>query len=598
MGRTDLHRQRSGHLMRLLCCALMLCLGIALLAFLPVGTASGFIPAAHAHALPVRSSPTPNAILRKPPSVVYIWFDDALVPANSHISVLNPQGHEVDRRDSRVSRSNQREMSVTLSKLSPGTYTVLWVAQSADDGHITEGSFIFSVTLPDGTIPPLPGSASSGGGASTANNAAPINGPVVVQALATWLALLGMTFWLGGLIWETWILTPGALDDPDLERASWAAARRFRRMVPYALGTVLLADIGLVLGQAAALTENWSGAFAPSSLQPILFGSHFGLFWWMRQAVALAALALWALAAQRGQSPWHTRRPEASGGPAGEVEAESVPDWLHGVLQVVRGIPHLPVQILAGWRRSSWTGRARLLLGAALLVTFALTGHAAAVPPQVLDFSLSVDLLHLVGNAAWVGGLLYIGLVLVPSLKKLSTRSRVRVLARGLPAFSVLAVTCAVILASTGPLNATVHMTSWQQFLTTPYGWTLAVKIECFLLMVTISAYHAFFLRPRLVRALAPISSGVAPANTTGQAAVPVVQAVISGKQAHVTPSTFGTLSDGAGDPGSERSLEQVRYLSERLEMWLQREAALGVMVLLCVALLSVVFAGTLAPPV
>jgi hypothetical protein len=42
----------------------------------------------------------------------------------------------------------------------------------------------------------------------------------------------------------------------------------------------------------------------------------------------------------------------------------------------------------------------------------------------------------------------------------------------------------------------------------------------------------------------------------------------------------------------------QMRYLSVRLEIWLQREAALGGAVLLCVALLSVVFAGTLGPSI
>jgi hypothetical protein len=39
--------------------------------------------------------------------------------------------------------------------------------------------------------------------------------------------------------------------------------------------------------------------------------------------------------------------------------------------------------------------------------------------------------------------------------------------------------------------------------------------------------------------------------------------------------------------------LERILHLAERLEGWLQREAALGVAVLLCV-----VFAGTLAPPI
>ncbi len=260
----------------------------------------------------MRSEPAPGAILRKPPSEVHIWFDDALVPANSHMSVLDPQGHEVDRRDSHLSGSNPREMSVTLAKLPAGTYTVLWVAQSADDGHITEGSFVFSVTLPDGTVPPLPTGASSACGRTVPGTSVVPRGPILLQALATWLALLGMTFWLGGLIWETWVLTPGASDDPDLVRASWVASRRFRRLVPYALGTVLLADVAMVLGQAAALTGNWSSAFAPSSLQSILFGSHFGLFWWMRQAVVLAALGLRGLSARRGWSPWSDRRRSAA----------------------------------------------------------------------------------------------------------------------------------------------------------------------------------------------------------------------------------------------------------------------------------------------
>lgn len=591
MRSTAFQSLRAGRRRRLLLSAFVLCCGLALLALLPVGPASWLIPSAWAHALPVRSEPGQGAILRKAPSQVHIWFDDVLVPANSHMSVLDPHGHEVDRRDSRVSRSNPREISVTLAKLPAGTYTVLWVAQSADDGHITEGSFVFSVTLPDGTVPPLPEGASSAGGGASPGTSFMLNGPIVLQALATWLALLGMTFWVGGLIWETWVLTPGASDDPDLALASWVASRRFHRLVPYALGTVLLADVALVLGQAAGLTGQWSSAFAPSSLQSILFGSHFGLFWWMREAVVLAALSLWWLSARRGWLPRRERRRETASVPDGG-EAQSVPDWRRGVVQVVRGIPHLPAQLLLGWRRSTWIGRVEVLLGAALLVAFAFTGHATAVPSSEWGFSLSVDLLHLVGNAAWVGGLLYIGVVLVPELSKLGTRSRARVLARGLPAFSVLAVTSAVVLTATGPLNATVHMTSFQQFLTTPYGWTLAVKIECFLLMVAISAYHAFFLRPRLVQALAPSMPG-APA----LAQVETMHAGVSGK-ARATSGVSEMPSGQLGDQDDEHNVGQMRRLAERMESWLQREAALGGAVLLCVALLSVVFAGTLGPPV
>jgi putative copper export protein len=231
------------------------------------------------------------------------------------------------------------------------------------------------------------------------------------------------------------------------------------------------------------------------------------------------------------------------------------------------------------------------MLGAALLVAFAFSGHAAAVPGSELGFSVSVDMLHLVGNAAWVGGLLYIGIVIVPVLRKLSARQHARVLARGLPAFSVWAVMSAIMLAATGPLNATVHMTSWQQFLTTPYGWVLAVKIECFLLMVVISAYHAFYLRPRLVESLARHEGSAI--GSPEQKLVEVAHGS-AGSVAKATPDAGDLASGGSSESISGRAA----MLAERLEGWLRREAMLGGAVLLCVALLTVAFAGTLVPPI
>ncbi len=113
--------------------------------------------------------------------------------------------------------------------------------------------------------------------------------------------------------------------------------------------------------------------------------------------------------------------------------------------------------------------------------------------------------------------------------------------------------------------------------------------------MVAISAYHAFYLRPRLVRALAP--STVVAVGVPGQALVQVAHASASGK-ACATTDAFETLSGLPGSQGDECNSERIQRLAERMEGWLQREAALGVVVLLCVALLSVVFAGTLAPPI
>ena len=84
--------------------AFVLAMAMSLLALLPVGPASRLIPAAWAHALPVRSEPAANAALRTPPAQVHIWFDDALVSGTSHIIVQDSEGHHA--ADSRRVRRN------------------------------------------------------------------------------------------------------------------------------------------------------------------------------------------------------------------------------------------------------------------------------------------------------------------------------------------------------------------------------------------------------------------------------------------------------------------------------------------------------------
>ena len=564
---------------------------LMLLALLPIGPASRLIPAALAHAVLLRSEPAANAVLRVPPSHVSLWFDDELVPATSHVTIEDQVGRVVDKQDSKVSRTNPREMTVSVPRLAAGTYTVLWVAQSTDDGHVTEGSFVFHIAEANGTVPSTPPGSAPTSGSPTQGNVL-LSGPVLLQILTTWLALLGLAFWLGGLIWETWILPPGTPHDPALAAASRLAARRFRRFVPYLLGIVLLADLGMVLGQEAELARSWSGAFAPSLLQAVLFGSRFGLFWWLREVGAFIALVLALIIPRSGWSVWRPNPERDTNVATADTTSQAFPDWWHAVLGALRRLPHLPGQLATGWRGRSWLGRLELLLGALLLLAFALSGHAAAVADAEVGYAVSVDVLHLLGNAAWVGGLLYIGFVLMPTLGLLSERQRARVLALGLPQFSALAIISAVVLASTGSLNTSIHLTSLQQFLTTPYGWVLAVKIEFFLLMVAISAYHAFHLRPHLVAALihrqpVAVSAKEPPVADGG------------GSKAAGKVQTLPHTTDQAENQDAEEISEQAQDLANRLEDWLRREAMLGMAVLLCVALLDA-FAGTLAsiPPV
>ena len=569
------------------CCAIAL----LLLALSPLGQATELLPTASAHALLVKSDPAANAILNAPPAQVKMWFSEDINPGTSRAVVVDTTNREVDNKDAHVSDDDSKEMIVTLPLLKAGTYVVVWRTQSADDGHITGGSFIFRIAAPDGSVPPVPATLPSGnipGGAGLADaSSSGLDAPSIAQAVFTWLALLGMVFWVGGVIWETWILPSGLARDGALREAALASERRFRRLAPLALIVVLVADIGMILAQSAELAGDFTGAVSPPLLRAVLFGSRFGAFWWMRELVALAALILTLAAIKRGLPLGR----EASGAtlPTTADDDGAIAGWGHELLLTLRRIPQLPGRLVAGLRARTLTGAALVLLAGALIVAFALSGHAAAVPNNELAYALAVDLLHLVCNAAWVGGLLYISLIFVPALARLDVRSRARVLALGLPEFGAVAILSAFLLALTGSLNTTIHLSSIQQFLTTAYGRTLFVKIELFLLMVGISAWHAFRVRPQLAQMLAEQD-----ARAGSPVAVPVAATHdYSGSNGYGAAHGKGNSSGNSGN-GSNGGNTPLREMAVKLEDWLRREAMLGAAVLLCAALLGA-FAGTLA---
>ena len=101
------------------------------------------------HASPVTYLPEPNEIIDSPKSVpdqVTIAFTENPEPRASSIKIMNSNNERIDNNDLRASDSN-KSLSVTLdsSKAIPGVYTVNWLVLSKDDGHITKGSYVFSV---------------------------------------------------------------------------------------------------------------------------------------------------------------------------------------------------------------------------------------------------------------------------------------------------------------------------------------------------------------------------------------------------------------------------------------------------------------------
>ncbi len=96
------------------------------------------------HAVLQRAEPRVESTLKRAPDEIKLYFTERLEPAYSSVRVVNDQNVQVDRRDSRVDRSNPALLRATLPRLPPGTYKVIWRVLSID-ADVTEGGFTFRI---------------------------------------------------------------------------------------------------------------------------------------------------------------------------------------------------------------------------------------------------------------------------------------------------------------------------------------------------------------------------------------------------------------------------------------------------------------------
>src|SRR6266702_1808298 len=521
---------------------------------LALGLAFAFPAASEAHAILLRSDPAKDAVLPVAPSQVRMWFSEALNPAFSTAVVVNGANKRVDIGNALVSPSDPTEMDVTLKpNLPPAVYVVIYRTDSNVDGHILTGSFLFSVARPDGTVPTLspgahPGVNALGGGNLSGQYTGQLDGPTLFNLMMITLVELGAIFWVGAQLWQLFVLLPATEDHAELDTTHKQVQQRYvRRFALPTLLVLLVANLGVLIGQAINVTGgNFGSALAPTLLASLVTSGRFGTFWLMRVIVIFLALRLALYQIQFKQRPPH--------------------------------IDHL----------LRW---ANLVLGLALFIAITMSSHAAAVSPTVLTLALVVDWLHLVAAALWVGGMLYIAAIYLPVLRQTPITERAQALITVLPYYSPWAIAGVLIMAVTGPFSATVHLSSWEQLLSTAYGRALVVKVLLVGGLLLTSAYHVLLLQPRLSKEYRKYIYVVARLQGF-QAASAVVQ----------IPSGREEREDAEPRPAPKLISQQVRLRegrvarrTGRLTRILGYEPLLGVAVLVCVGLMNV-FAGTLSP--
>ena len=100
-------------------------------------------PVARAHSFPAREDPAAGQTLSGPPPRVAITYDAPIEKLFASLEVLNSAGINQANGSPQVS-DDGLTLSVPVTHLAPGDYTVKWRVVCIDTHH-TEGSYSFSV---------------------------------------------------------------------------------------------------------------------------------------------------------------------------------------------------------------------------------------------------------------------------------------------------------------------------------------------------------------------------------------------------------------------------------------------------------------------
>jgi copper transport protein len=414
---------------------------IRFLVLLVAATASLLAPAkAYAHLHLERSAPAANDTLTAAPSVIRLTYSESVELGFSDLSLVGPLG-EVRLGELVVPVDSPAVLEARIvGRLVAGEYTVRWQAASAD-GHPMRGEYTFTIAADAEGLPPaVPTAAITARPDTTPPPARAATFGVespgyVAVRWGTFVALLAV---IGAVAFRLLVLAPLA---DDKETVSLAATRA-ARLGLWAAALLFLAAFLRLGAESAAVSGTLADATHAGG---IVFGTIWGAGWLLEVGGALVALA--------------------------------------GFLLARRGAD-------VGWLIAA--------LGAVALAFFpALSGHA--VSEERFRFATVIaDGLHVFSAGGWLGSLLFLLVVGIPSAGRARSRDRGETLTRMVTAFSAPALTFAALLLLTGIFASWVHLGSLSALTGTAYGKTLLGKLAVVAVVAVAGVVNWRSLRPKL----------------------------------------------------------------------------------------------------
>lgn len=446
---------------------------------------------ASAHAVLLRTEPSPQSTVKEAPGEVRLHFSESVEAAFGAVRIFDVDGKRVDE-GKRVSAGGGRTV-VVPADLADGTYTVTWRVVSTD-GHLIRGAFQFYVGAPS-TISPVPIEADAGAGSVVGWGFGAVR-------FAWYSALLAV---IGLVVVRRFVWTPAAAA-AGLARSDAAArvARRFGRLLPWAWSALLVAWLARLVFQTASV----SGLSVGESARPAILGdvleTSFGESWLAGLGFTLlTGLAVAGL----------TRRTDLFG-----VRSET---WLSVLVAAAAG----------------------------LALAVANMGHARTEANPTLGVPSAA--IHLLAVAVWVGGLAALLVLAAAAWPAVPGGDRNGLAGRLVARFSRLALAAVAVLVVTGILNSVLDLATVTDLWRTTYGRVLSAKIGLLVVALLFGAWH-LRVTPRRLAATDPAGAASRAFRRSSALELVVLAAVVGFASALVALVPGRSLAEQARGPVAE----------------------------------------------
>jgi copper transport protein len=444
-------------------------------------------PAA-AHAVLLRTDPSPQTTVKTPPEAVHLRFSEPVEVAFGAVRVFDVDGKRVDR--GKITTAAGRREVVVPAAMPEGTFTVTWRVVSTD-GHRITGGFQFYVGAPS-TISAVAVESDSGTGRVVGWG----YGVVRFSWYAALLAVVGLVV-IRRFVWTPAVRAAG-LAESD---AAVVFRRRFNRALPWAWILLLSAWLVRLVFQAASV----SGLGLVESAGPGVLGdvlrTGFGRSWLAGLGFTLAAgLPVAGLTRRNG------------------LFGVRPPTWL---------------SVLAA-------------VGAGLALAAAGMGHARTESNPGLGVpSVAV---HLLAVSIWVGGLAALVVLGASAWSAVPREDRNGLVRQVVSRFSRLAIAAVAVLVATGILNAVLDLAAVSDLWRTPYGKVLSAKIALLTVALAFGAWH-LRVAPRRLDSTDPAGAASRSFRRSSTAELVVLAAVVAFASALVALVPGRTLALQARGP-------------------------------------------------